>query len=221
MTKCLRSTIENMKQLLRNCRFGATAARVLRTACWVLLTACSSHTDFNSWKMYGGNAQNNHYSSLSQIDTNNVTQLKVAWTYHTGDMDTANHSQIQCNPIIVDGVLYGTSPLMKLFAIDAATGKPGGAFFGNAPCFGSKWGLGYLAQGGILPGGTSQMCCGAQPFGFPYGESWLRVTGDHQRILPQRAPRSSAHIPDTGVAGCPRRFSAGIPASPAKLVSPA
>ena len=57
MTKCLRSTIENVKQLLRNCRFGATAARVLRTACWVLLTACSSHTDFNSWKMYGGNAQ--------------------------------------------------------------------------------------------------------------------------------------------------------------------
>ena len=123
MTKCLRSTIENVKQLLRNCRFGAIAARVLRTACWVLLTACSSHTDFNSWKMYGGNTQNNHYSSLSQIDTNNVAQLKVAWTYHTGDMDTANHSQIQCNPIIVDGVLYGTSPLMKLFAVDAATGK--------------------------------------------------------------------------------------------------
>ncbi|RYY30099.1 MAG: c-type cytochrome, partial [Chitinophagaceae bacterium] len=37
--------------------------------------------------------------------------------------DTANASQIQCNPIVVNDVLYGTSPQMKLFAIDASTGK--------------------------------------------------------------------------------------------------
>ena len=89
--------------------------------CFVSCT--SPHDEYTSWKMYGGNGDNNHYSSLSQIDTNNVTQLKVAWMYHTGDVDTANHSQIQCNPIIIDGILYGTSPLMKLFAIDAASGK--------------------------------------------------------------------------------------------------
>lgn len=63
------------------------------------------------------------YSTLKEIDTANVNQLQIAWTYHTGDADTANHSQIQCNPIIVDGILYGTSPQMKLFAVDAATGK--------------------------------------------------------------------------------------------------
>ncbi len=50
-------------------------------------------------------------------------QLKVAWTYHTEDVDTAAHSQIQCNPIIINGILYGTSPQLKLFALDAATGK--------------------------------------------------------------------------------------------------
>ena len=89
-----------------------------------LFFSCTSHkTSYESWKMYGGNSDNNHYSSLTQIDTNNVTQLKVAWIYHTGDVDTANHSQIQCNPIIIGGMLYGTSPLMKLFAIDATTGK--------------------------------------------------------------------------------------------------
>lgn len=89
-----------------------------------LFICCTSATDnYDSWKIYGGNSNNNHYSSLSQIDTNNVTQLKVAWTYHTGDVDTANHSQIQCNPIISDNILYGTSPLMKLFAVDATTGK--------------------------------------------------------------------------------------------------
>ena len=83
----------------------------------------SSDNNYNGWKMYGGNSQNNHYSSLKQIDTTNVEQLQAAWTYNTGDVDTANHSQIQCNPIMVDGVLYGTTPLMKLFALDASTGK--------------------------------------------------------------------------------------------------
>src|SRR5664279_1231412 len=50
-------------------------------------------------------------------------QLRVAWIYHSGDADTAAHSQIQCNPIIVNGTLYGTSPLLKLFALEAGTGK--------------------------------------------------------------------------------------------------
>jgi quinoprotein glucose dehydrogenase len=49
--------------------------------------------------------------------------LQIAWTYHTGDADTAAHSQIQCNPIIVNGMMYGTSPALKLCAVDAATGK--------------------------------------------------------------------------------------------------
>ena len=77
----------------------------------------------DTWSVFGGSKEGTHYSSLTQLDTNNVTKLQVAWEYHTGDMDTANHSQIQCNPIIVDGILYGTSPQLKLFALDAATGK--------------------------------------------------------------------------------------------------
>jgi len=64
-----------------------------------------------------------HYSPLTEIDTNNVQHLQVAWTYHTGDADTVNHSQIQCRPLFVDGVLYGTTPRLQLFALDAATGK--------------------------------------------------------------------------------------------------
>jgi quinoprotein glucose dehydrogenase len=78
---------------------------------------------FNTWTQYKGSEENIHYSSLNQIDTNNVNTLQVAWEYHTGDADTANASQIQCNAIIVKGVLFGTSPQMKLFAIDANTGK--------------------------------------------------------------------------------------------------
>src|SRR5258708_8734306 len=64
-----------------------------------------------------------HYSPLTQIDTTNVQNLQVAWTYHTGDADTINHSQIQCNPLVVDSILYGTSPRLVLFALVAGTGK--------------------------------------------------------------------------------------------------
>lgn len=78
---------------------------------------------YTGWANYGGTKENTHYSSLTTIDTSNVQNLQVAWTYHTGDADTAHHSQIQCNPIIVNGVLYGTSPGLKLFAVEAATGK--------------------------------------------------------------------------------------------------
>ncbi|OLY92832.1 quinoprotein glucose dehydrogenase [Cnuella takakiae] len=78
---------------------------------------------FAGWNSYGGSKEKIQYSSLSQVDTNNVQNLEVAWTYRTGDMDTVNNSQIQCNPLVVDGVLYGTTPRMKLFALDAGTGK--------------------------------------------------------------------------------------------------
>ena len=86
-------------------------------------TNSNSTADYSGWHMAGGNANMNHFSTLAQIDTNNVKDLQVAWTYHAGDADTAAKSQIQCNPIIVNGVLYGTSPALTLFAVDAATGK--------------------------------------------------------------------------------------------------
>ncbi|HSJ66097.1 MAG TPA: PQQ-binding-like beta-propeller repeat protein [Anditalea sp.] len=75
------------------------------------------------WNMVGGNVTGNKYSSLDQINLENVANLEVAWIYNTGDADTTANSQIQCNPIIVDGVLFGTSPQLKLIALDAATGQ--------------------------------------------------------------------------------------------------
>jgi quinoprotein glucose dehydrogenase len=76
-----------------------------------------------TWETYLGDKSVSHYSALKDIDTSNVHLLKVAWTYQTGDADTLKNSQIQCNPIIVDGILYGTSPRLKLIALDAASGK--------------------------------------------------------------------------------------------------
>ncbi|MBC7627482.1 PQQ-binding-like beta-propeller repeat protein [Ferruginibacter sp.] len=99
--------------------------KALFTCCMVIITmvGCNSKKNNAGWPQYKGSDANMHYSSLTQVDTNNVTQLKLAWQYHSGGVDTSNHSQIQCNPIMVDGLLYGTAPNMQLFAIDAATGK--------------------------------------------------------------------------------------------------
>ena len=109
-------------------------------------------TEYNNWEHYGGDKTASQYSSLTQINTENVSQLQVAWTYHTGDADEGGASQIQCNPIIVDGVLYGASPKLKLFALDAATGAERWVFDpyseeGAPSVFGVSRGLSYWEDG--------------------------------------------------------------------------
>jgi quinoprotein glucose dehydrogenase len=78
---------------------------------------------YTTWEITGGSKEGIRYSSLTQIDTTNVNLLKPAWIFNTGDADTAKFSQIQCNPIIVDSVMYVTSPTLKLYALHAGTGK--------------------------------------------------------------------------------------------------
>lgn len=79
--------------------------------------------DYSGWPAYAGGKEGNRYSSNEQITPRNVAQLQVAWRWSSQDKDPDNHSQIQCNPIMVNGVLYGTSPFLMLFALDAATGQ--------------------------------------------------------------------------------------------------
>jgi quinoprotein glucose dehydrogenase len=74
------------------------------------------------WATTGGDAGNSRYSYLDQIDRLNVAQLRVAWTYHTGDAAPGGHSQIQATPIIVDGVLYSTTPALNVIALRADNG---------------------------------------------------------------------------------------------------
>lgn len=82
-------------------------------------TTLTNFTDSNEeWREYLGGPHRNHYSTLDQITPENVNQLEVAWIYHT--MDTG---QIQCNPIIVDGKLYGMTATTQPFSINAATGE--------------------------------------------------------------------------------------------------
>jgi quinoprotein glucose dehydrogenase len=80
-----------------------------------------SRSEYNSWKVYGGGPEGIRYSALTQIDRSNANRLIQAWTFDTGD--AAAGSEMQCNPIVVNGTLYATTPQLRVIALDAATGK--------------------------------------------------------------------------------------------------
>ena len=81
-------------------------------------------TASNNWSEYNGDGNRSHYSQLAQITRENVMQLQPAWTYASGGADTLdNRTQMQCNPLIINGVLYGVNAATQAFALDAATGQ--------------------------------------------------------------------------------------------------
>jgi quinoprotein glucose dehydrogenase len=72
------------------------------------------------WPMHGG-VDNIRYSPLTAINRSNVNRLQVAWTYDS--RDAFKGSEMQSNPVVVDGALYVTTPTMKVVALNAATGE--------------------------------------------------------------------------------------------------
>src|SRR5215831_15070606 len=79
------------------------------------------------WPLYGGDAGGTRYSPLKQINRTNVATLKVAWTYHTGDVSDGTEypvkSAFETTPLLVDGVLYIVTAFDRLIALDPETGK--------------------------------------------------------------------------------------------------
>ena len=90
----------------------------------ILLTSIYKKEIYTDWTEYNGGADKNHFSSLIQINPSNVNSLKIAWEYQSGGADSIkNATQMQCNPLIIKGILYGVSAASQAFAVDAATGK--------------------------------------------------------------------------------------------------
>ena len=88
----------------------------------LLLTLAAAQGADIDWPAYLGDKGSSHYSALAQITPENVAKLQAAWTFRAGGADPQNRSQIQCNPLVIDGVLYGTTPDFQLIALDAAAG---------------------------------------------------------------------------------------------------
>lgn len=79
------------------------------------------------WSAYGRDVHGTRYSPASRITRENVTQLDVAWTYSTGEADaafaTAKPASFETTPLVQNGVMYVGTPLGRVIALDAATGR--------------------------------------------------------------------------------------------------
>src|SRR5665213_2744645 len=83
----------------------------------LLCVVCAAQSTVG-WPAYNGGPEADHYSSLKQINRANVQQLKVSWSFDTGEK-----GGLQDNPLIVGRTLYAYTPTQKVVALDAATGK--------------------------------------------------------------------------------------------------
>lgn len=83
------------------------------------------------WPEYGGDAEGSRYSPLTQINRRNVASLRVAWSFETGD--AFPDSEMECQPIVVNGVLYATTPKLRVIALNAGTGALLWQFDPNEP----------------------------------------------------------------------------------------
>jgi quinoprotein glucose dehydrogenase len=80
------------------------------------------------WANYGHDPAGTRYSPLSQINRQNVAQLKVAWTYRTGALDQVGdnlkrNSAFEATPILVNGLLYLSTPFDHVIALEPEGGK--------------------------------------------------------------------------------------------------
>jgi len=78
------------------------------------------------WPYYGNDQGGQRYSPLDQINRGNVSNLKIAWVYHTGDVSSGDlgpsKTGFENTPIVIDGTMYISTPFCRVIALDPETG---------------------------------------------------------------------------------------------------
>ncbi|MGH7471421.1 MAG: pyrroloquinoline quinone-dependent dehydrogenase [Longimicrobiales bacterium] len=103
------------------------AALSISVACALDLSALQQPGS-TDWPSYGRDPGGSRFSPLRQIAPENVARLQVAWTYHTGELKpefnsrSAGNRSLEVTPIVVDGVMYVSTPLGRVIALDPITG---------------------------------------------------------------------------------------------------
>jgi PQQ-dependent dehydrogenase (methanol/ethanol family) len=118
----------------------------------------------NDWAVYGGNLFNQRYSSLNQINSSNVAQLKGAWTYRTGASSDA--TSFESSPLVVGGTMYLTGPQSQVYALDARNGSE---LWKYVPDYGGT----IIA--GVSGAPALPLCCGQVNRGVAYGNGTVYV----------------------------------------------
>jgi glucose dehydrogenase len=92
-----------------------------------VVDAALTQTQAGDWPAYGRDAGGSRYSPLDQINRTNVGKLAVAWTYRTGAEEvksiSSKNAAFESTPILVDGLLYLTTPYNRVIALNPATGS--------------------------------------------------------------------------------------------------
>ena len=97
-------------------------------ALWV---GCNAVAGDGDWPNYGNDPGGMRFSPLTQIGRANVSHLKTAWVFHTGDVTEPNvwpRSGFETTPLFVAETLYLTTPFNRVIALDPATGRQRWAF---------------------------------------------------------------------------------------------
>ncbi len=77
------------------------------------------------WPNYGRTPGGDRHSPLTQIDRANVGKLALAWEYKTGEagVETGNPTALEATPLVINGVMYLSTPLGKVIALDPVSGR--------------------------------------------------------------------------------------------------
>src|SRR5438093_13529990 len=70
-----------------------------------------------NWLTYNRDYSGRRYSSLSQINTNNIAQLRAEWVFHS-----ANSDRLEVTPVVVNGIMIANTAI-DTYALDARTGR--------------------------------------------------------------------------------------------------
>jgi quinohemoprotein ethanol dehydrogenase len=109
-----------------------------------------------AWPYYGADLYNSRYADIDQINPTNVSQLKPAWTFHTGVLGDPNMS-MEMTPIIVNGTMYITTGDDDVFALNPTTGK-------------QIW---HYAPTDMVKISTLPVCCNNDNRGVGYGNGMV------------------------------------------------
>ena len=94
-----------------------------------ILSIKAQQNSNNEWPAYGRDGGGARFSPLHQINDKNVSKLKVAWTYQTGELKkyegtrAIEKAAFEATPLMIGQTLYFSTPSCRVFAIDAANGK--------------------------------------------------------------------------------------------------
>ena len=115
-----------MKKMMRVGSVTALAVVFLSLMIATKIIASASDSAVDDWPYYGHDPGGMRYSPLTQINRENVSTLKVAWTFHTGDVSDGTQerkrSGFETTPLLVDATLYLTTPFNRVIALDPETG---------------------------------------------------------------------------------------------------